>query len=215
MRNLENIKEYFIETIKNTHDIDELLGRVYSAIQEETRYQGNLEEYGYNLLSEQFDDLLDEGFKIENEYDLSNEIFSYPRMDGSLTFNTMKAERELLSSYNLDEITNDSKFEYCRNTEQMHIEACEEAFRNEFSNCVEDMQTIFPELSSQEQLLLACYDFSDEKDLGLKIDLDNKFCKNTLKKAKDINKSELEIIIGKEGINKLDKVNYKDRGMTR
>ena len=145
MRNLDNVKEYFEQIIANSHDIDELLGRMYSAIQEETKYQERLENYGYNLLAEQFDYLLDEGFEFDNEYDLSNELFTYPRMNGSLTFNTMKAERELLSIYNLDEIADDSKFEYCCNTEQMHIEACEEAFRNEFSEYLENRQINFPE----------------------------------------------------------------------
>ena len=215
MRNLEKVKEYFIETIKNTNDIDELLGRVYSAIQAETRYQGNLEEYGYNLLSEQFDILLDEGFEFENEYDLSNIIFSYPRMDGTLTYNTMQAERELLSTYNLDEIANDSKFEYCNNTEQMHIEACEEAFRNEFSDYLENIDMNFPDLDEKEQVLLTCYAISNDKDLGLEINLDNEICKDTLKKANKMNKEELELIVSKEEIKKLNKPKSKDKGITR
>lgn len=211
MRNLEKVKEYFIETIKNTNDIDELLGRVYSAIQAETRYQGNLEEYGYNLLSEQFDILLDEGFEFDNEYDLSNELFTYPRMNGSLTFNTMKAERELLSIYNLDEIADDSKFEYCRNTEQMHIEACEEAFRNEFSEYLENIQINFPELDEREELLLTCYAISDDKDLDLGINLDNEFCKDTLEKAKDMNKEELELIVKVDVMKELKKPKNKEK----
>lgn len=215
MRNLENVKEYFVETIKNAHDIDELLGRVYSAIQEETRYQGRLEQYGYNLLSEQFDYLLDEGFEFENEYDLSNEIFTYPRMNGSLTFNTMKAERELLSAYNLDEIADDSKFDYCRNTEQMHIEACEEAFRNEFSDYLENIDMNFPELEDKEKILLTCYAISNDKDLGLEINLDNEICKDTLKKANKMNKEELELIVSKEEIKKLNKPKSKDKGKVR
>lgn len=215
MRNLENVKEYFVETINNAHDIDDLLGRMYSAIQEETRYQGRLEQYGYNLLSEQFDNLLDEGFEFDNEYDLSNELFTYPRMNGSLTFNTMKAERELLSIYNLDEIRDDSKFEYCRYTEQMHIEACEEAFRNEFSEYLENVEMNFPDLDEKEQVLLTCYAISNDKDLGLEINLDNEICKDTLKKANKMNKEELELIVSKEEIKKLDKPKSKDKGITR
>lgn len=218
MRNIDDIKKYFEQTIENAHDIDELLGRLYSAVQEETRYQSSLENYGYNLLSDQFDYLLEEGFEFENEYDLANEIFTYPRMDGTLTYNTMHAERELIAYYGLDDISEMEMFEYCNNAEQMHIEACEETFRNNFSDYLENIDKNFPNLSGRESVLLACYAISDDKELGLGIDLNNEFCKETLSKANKINKEELEIFINPEIIKELNSPNKNkdiDKGRSR
>lgn len=91
MRCINNIIYYFGEIIKNSHDIDNLSGRIYSAIQEETRHQMPLENYGYNLLSEQFNHIVENGFEIEDEYDLANKIFTYPRMYRTLTYNIIQA----------------------------------------------------------------------------------------------------------------------------
>lgn len=218
MRNLEKVKEYFKDVIENAHDIDEFLGRLYSALQEETRYQIPLENYGYTLLSDQFDYLLEEGFEFENEYDLASEIFNYARMDGTLTYNTMHAEMELISNYGLDDISEMEMFEYCNNAEQMHIEACEETFRNDFSDYLENTNINFPDLSERERILLACYAISNDKELDLGIDLNNKFCKETLLKANKINKEELETFIKPEIIKELNSPNKNkdiDKGISR
>ena len=109
-------------------------------------------------------------------------------------------------------------FEYCNNAEQMHIEACEETFRNDFSDYLENTDINFPDLSKRERILLACYAISDDKELDLGIDLNNKFCKETLSKANKINKEELETFIKPEIIKELNSPNKNkdiDKGRTR
>lgn len=216
MRNLDDIKLYFDEIIENAHDIDELLGRIYSAVQGEIRYQKSLETYGYDLLVDQFDYIIEEGFEVENEYDLASEIFNYARMGGTLTYSTIQAERELIAYYGLDDISKMEMFQYCSNVEQMHIEACETLFRNDFSDYLENIDINFSDLSEREKTLLACYAISDDKDLGLGINLNNKFCKETLSKANKIDKEELEIFINPEITKELNTPNKNiDKGRSR
>lgn len=194
----DDLKKYLENTIENSNNIEEILNSVYSAIKEQTRLYSPLESYGYGLLADYFEDYLEDDFYFENEYDLANDLFNYPRYDGTLTYSTLQAERELLANYDPEDISEMDMFKYCRNTEQMHIEACEEAFRGAFADYKNYIAREFPKLNDKEKMLLTCYAISDDKELGLYKDLDNQFCKDTLKKALAMNKEEAELFLDDE-----------------
>lgn len=62
----------------------------------------NLANYGYDLFQENYEWIIEEGFN--DSYELADIIFKDAEMDGSLTFNTYKAQKELLDTHDLREI---------------------------------------------------------------------------------------------------------------
>lgn len=62
----------------------------------------NLEDYGYNLFQENYEWIIEEDFN--DIYELADIIFKDAEMDGSLTFNKYKAQKELTDTHTLSEI---------------------------------------------------------------------------------------------------------------
>ena len=132
-----------------------------------------LSDYGLDLLNERSD--IFEDFDFNNIYDIRDVIFEYAYMDGSLTYNSHKAQEEVFDNYSFSEVLEflrDKGFSLDQlvddgvEIERIHIYLCEHEFVEYFYNISDNFEINLSDIfTDKELLLISLYDLSNIHEL--------------------------------------------------
>ncbi len=130
----------------------------------------NLEHYGLDLLQDDaiMQYLIDQ--KPESISEITDILFEQARANGTLTFSTVDAAKELFDTHPLNEIIEEFQgFPVDANTiteENVHVYFAEKDFTDMLCNEYEDRE--YPQdMTDSERMLVILFDVSVENDLGL------------------------------------------------
>lgn len=132
-----------------------------------------LSNYGLDLLNERSN--IFENFDFYSIYDISNVIFEYAYMDGSLTYNSHRAQEEVFDNYSFSEVLEflrdmgfslDQLADNGLGIEQIHIYLCEHEFVEYFYNISDNFEKNLSDIfTDKELLLISLYDLSNIHEL--------------------------------------------------
>lgn len=125
--------------------------------------------YGFDLLKDDIDHILNQ--KPESISEMTDLLFEYPRMNGTLTYSTAQAAKELFNEYSVGDVVKEfqgwpDRVLNSMNVEMAHIYFAEKDFTDMLYEEYENRE--YPQdMANSERIQAIIFDVSVENDLGL------------------------------------------------
>lgn len=155
----------FIEDIekKDDYDYTACVFGVLGVAEDEIKYEKFLLNHGLNELDSHYNYLKEE--ECRDVSDICSKALEGAFVNGSLTFSTYRAERELSATYNRDEIKDyfeELGIDEPKYAETTHIMMVEKELNEELNGKLSELSEKYPEVDSDELGLLVAAMLLDE-----------------------------------------------------